>query len=97
MSLGDFYDLDFNQFMAILEKWNEKEVAINREQWEMTRYLCFYQTLPNVEDPKRLKLTDVFEFPWDEKSIPEKPDQENSYSNGEMLSRIANYINSKKE
>jgi hypothetical protein len=76
MALNDFLRLTPKEFSLICERWNEKEDARERSEWERTRMTCLCLLQPHSK--KQLKAEDVMSFAWDS-----KPDR----TTGEEVSR----------
>lgn len=62
MSLDDFCRCTPSEFSAIHEKWNEREVSMARERWEIARRGWFYTLRPYS---KNLSLEKICKFPWE--------------------------------
>lgn len=70
MTREEFWTATPNEFNLRLEGWREQQEAQSRERWEQTRHLAYLSLLPHLDRKKRLKITDVLAFPWDEKPKP---------------------------
>lgn len=66
MGLEDFERCTPSEFRAIADAWREHRSFVRRESWEEVRTLawCLLQSMTE----RRLKMTDVLSFAWDEEA-----------------------------
>lgn len=88
MSLHDFERCTPSEFFAIYKAWAEWRTQQSREEWERTRYQCFFAIQPHSS--KRLKLEDIIRFPWErtpEEDIPQLTPEERKQRYAAALNR----------
>lgn len=76
MSRTDFERCTPSELKAIWDKWQEREEAKTRDEWERLRWLMLYVTQPHSK--KVLELEDVLKLPWDKLKQTINPDRPQS-------------------
>lgn len=62
VSEADFWQMTPRYFNALRKASIEKE----QKEWERARYIGYLSMLPHVSSKKRLKITDLGAFPWED-------------------------------
>lgn len=68
MSMQDFCQCTPSEFMSIYKAWIKSREQTERNAWERARISCLCSLQPYSK--KRLKATDIMEFPWEKEKIP---------------------------
>ncbi len=63
MSMQDFERCTPSEFKAIFDAWNGGRERLERSEWERVRMSCLCALQPYSK--KKLKATDIMEFPWE--------------------------------
>jgi len=81
-----FYEHTPRQFLNYLKGVRFRESENHKATMEQTRLLAMYSILPHHDAKKygKLKLADIFQFPWDEKKQQE-PEQDLEQQNEEAI------------
>lgn len=67
MSINEIYALELQDLSLILEAWAKRREAEYEASWERTRFLALTMLTPYTKKGKKLRPTDIIQFPWDEK------------------------------
>ena len=66
LKLSYFYSLTPREFLNVLIGIRKKEYQEHKDSWEQARMQMYFSLLP-YSNKKDFTLTDVLEFPWEEK------------------------------
>lgn len=72
MGMNDFCRCTPSEFRAVWDAWNDRRMAVERDQWERLRMSCLCSLQPWTK--QRLSPHDIMEFPWEEKQEKQKQD-----------------------
>ncbi len=79
LSFSDFCALTPDEFNAVCQEWHRRQTELYRSDWERTRFIAFYSTLPHAKDPDNFRMHDLVKFEWEKseaKVVPTKKDIE---------------------
>lgn len=71
LSLRDFYSLAPDEFIAIVDKYNETGAAARQERWEQIRKICYFAVSPYLKKGKDERS--IMRFPWEVKHSADTP------------------------
>jgi hypothetical protein len=69
--LDDFLDISPTEFMAIHDKWLEREKLREQNEWVRARWQVFKTLCP--PDKKQINVFDIEIFAWEKETIQEVP------------------------
>ena len=72
MRIEEFYDLTYDEYLSILNAYNEKVQDKHRDDWERARRIAFHSMLPHVKKGAMKAVEDAFPLPWDEEVKAER-------------------------
>ncbi len=69
-----FYGLTPREFYNLISGYREKELEKQKQAWSRARLQMYYSVL-GYADQKKLKPSDLLQFPWEEQTTdePRKP------------------------